>query len=173
VIVLLNGAFGIGKTTVARRLRRKLPRSAIFDPELVGVLLHQLPTGRRASDFQDLPAWRRLTVGGVRASRLLHRTVIVPMAFTRVDYLDEVRDGVRRADPDVRHFCLTAPIEVVRARLIDRGADPDSARHAWQFRRAAECCAVHSQAEYAEHVPAADRGPDAIARDILDRLAVR
>ncbi len=34
--VLLNGAFGVGKSTVARDLQQQLPNSLIFDPEWVG-----------------------------------------------------------------------------------------------------------------------------------------
>ena len=34
--VLINGAFGIGKSAVARELRTLLPGSVIFDPEWPG-----------------------------------------------------------------------------------------------------------------------------------------
>jgi len=54
VILLLNGAFGIGKTTVARALVARLPRSVLFDPELIGMALQGT-----AGDFQDRKAWRR------------------------------------------------------------------------------------------------------------------
>jgi hypothetical protein len=168
LILLLNGAFGIGKTTVARRLRRRLPGSMIFDPEPIGLALLRLPLGPTPDDFQDLPAWRELTVIGIRCARLLSRTIIVPMAFTSLDYLEQVRAGAARADADVRHLCLVAPEAVVRGRLIGRGAAP--AQLAWQLRRAAECCAVHGEAEFAEHVPTDGREPDAIATDIIRRL---
>ena len=59
--VLLNGSFGVGKSHVARELRRSLPDSAIADPEWIGVLL-QCGAGRHRSDFQHDPLWRRLAV---------------------------------------------------------------------------------------------------------------
>ncbi|MBW2415202.1 MAG: hypothetical protein JRG76_11905 [Deltaproteobacteria bacterium] len=68
MIVLLNGAFGIGKTTVARGLRARMPGSGIFDPEMIGFVLRRLP-GVRVNDYQDLAAWRLLTVAGARACR--------------------------------------------------------------------------------------------------------
>ena len=65
--MFLNGAFGIGKTTVARALVKRLPRAVLFDPEPIGVLLQRF---RRVDDFQDLRAWRRLTIFGIRIARM-------------------------------------------------------------------------------------------------------
>ena len=36
MIVLINGSFGIGKSTVARLLRRRVPRSLVYNPEWAG-----------------------------------------------------------------------------------------------------------------------------------------
>jgi AAA domain len=172
VIVLLNGAFGIGKTTVARRLRDRLPRSAVFDPERIGFVLQRLPAwipldGRGTDDFQDLALWRRATVRGIRAARAWRRTVIVPMAFSNLAYLDEVRSGVAAFDADVRHFCLVAPLPVV----LHRQSQRDGGRmHAWQVRRAAECCVAHEDKAFAEHVNAEHRDATALAADIAGRL---
>ena len=45
--VLINGAFGIGKSAVARELRTLLPGSVIFDPEWPGYALRRVPSVRR------------------------------------------------------------------------------------------------------------------------------
>jgi hypothetical protein len=72
MVIFLNGTFGIGKSTVARHVRHA--ESAVFDPE----------TACRGGtdDLQDLPAWRRFSVRGIRLVRWRYETVIVPMAFT-------------------------------------------------------------------------------------------
>jgi hypothetical protein len=157
-------------------LRRRLPGSAIYDPELAGLVLRRLPSwvpleGRGTDDFQDLAAWRRATVLGIRAVRALRRTVIVPMAFSRLDSLHEILHGVRRFDDDVRHFCLVAPLPVVLERIARRGGSLAPAALAWQARRAQECCAAHGSAGFAEHVPAADQTPEQIASRITARLS--
>jgi chloramphenicol 3-O-phosphotransferase len=163
VILLLNGAFGIGKTTVARLLVARLERAVLFDPEPIGVMLQRVT---RVGDFQDLRLWRRLTVVGLRVTRLLYRNVIVPMAFSNLDYLREIRTAASRIDPLVHHFCLVAPVDEVHARLRNRGEDPG--RAAWQYRRAAECCVVHGGAEFAMHIDAAARTP----AEIADQLSI-
>jgi hypothetical protein len=161
VIVLVNGAFGVGKTTVARRLVARLPRAVLYDPELIGIALQRIT---RVDDFQDLALWRRLTVLGIRVMRFLRPNVVVPMAFSNVAYLEEIRAGISRFEPHVLHVCLIAPVGVVHERLLGRG--DDRVKDAWGFRRAAECCVAHQRPEFATHIDAADRDPEAIAEEI-------
>ena len=65
VVIWLNGAFGVGKTSVARLLVERLEGATLVDPEKLGFLLQRLP-GRARGDFQDMAAWRRGTVHAVR-----------------------------------------------------------------------------------------------------------
>ena len=170
VIVLLNGAFGIGKTTVARSLVSQLPRAVLVDPEPVGIALQRLGrlVRRRTDDFQDLIWWRRGTVAAIRAARLLYPNVVVPMAFSNIEYLEEIRKACACFD-DVMHFCLVAPVDVVNERLARRVLRP--ADQAWQLRRAAECCAVHSDPRFATHVNATRSVAD-IVKEIRAAIAV-
>jgi len=158
VILLLNGSFGIGKTTVARLLVKRMPRAVLFNPEIIGSALQLF---RPVYDFQDLPSWRRMTIACLRATRLVWPNVVVPMAFSNLEYLDEIRRGIERFEPDVVHVCLVAPVEVVHARIRRRG-DTDE----WPYRRASECCVVHQGDEFATHVDAV-RAPEVIAEELL------
>jgi len=170
VIILLNGAFGIGKTTVARLMVPRLRRAALFDPEIIGIALQRTLrlAGRAPVDFQDLPLWRRLTIAGLRATRMVFPTVVVPMAISNPSYLDELRSGIARFDAVVLHYCLRAPVEVVHQRLRLRGDDPE--RASWSYRRAAECCELHASDIFATHVDTADRSAEEIADDIIARI---
>jgi hypothetical protein len=165
VIVWINGPFGVGKTTLTKELCRRDPKARAFDPERIGWVLQRTVGLLRPGDYQDLPAWRRLSVRGIRLARRRRETVIVPMAFTNLAYLRELQDGARTADQDVRHFCLTAPYEVVRARLAPRGYN------AWVLRRAAECCLAHGRPEFDERIPTEVHSAEAVAAEIARRLA--
>jgi chloramphenicol 3-O-phosphotransferase len=164
VILLLNGAFGIGKTTVARALVARMPRARLFDPERIGIALQRVT---RVGDFQDLRLWRWLTIQAIRVMRRFTPNLVVPMAFSNPAYLREIRAGVSRFEPRVVHVCLVAPLEVVRERLHRRGRDANE----WVRRRAAECCIAHASEEFAMQVSAGDRAPDAIADEILRTVA--
>ena len=162
MIVLLNGSFGVGKTTVARLMVARLPRAILFDPELIGFVLQRIT---RVEDFQDLRLWRRLTILGLRITRMFFRNVIVPMAISNPAYLEELRAGLLRFEPRVLHYCLIAPLDVIHERLRPRRVDARGA--AWQQRRAAECCVAHAAPEFAVHVPAHDRNAAAIADELV------
>ena len=151
MILLLNGAFGIGKTTVARLLVKRLPRAVLFNPELIGIPLQRIT---RVADFQELRLWRWLTLIALRIARLFFRNVIVPMAISNPAYLISGRDVV--------HVCLVAPLEVVHARLAHRGRDAGE----WERRRAEECCIAHRRPEFGKQVDAT-RSPEEIAEEIL------
>ena len=52
MIIWINGSFGVGKTTVAEKLKEKIDKSIIYDPEKIGMFLsNTLPT--KEDDFQD------------------------------------------------------------------------------------------------------------------------
>lgn len=166
MILLLNGAFGIGKTTVARVLVRRLPRAVLFNPEFIGSALQRSLRlfGGGVYDFQDLKCWRRLTIVALRLARRIFPIVVVPMAFSSTEYLREISRGISRFEPVIFHFCLVAPIDVVERRLRQRGEDP--ARTPRPFERAYQCCIAHESIEFARHVDAV-RDVDVIANEIV------
>jgi hypothetical protein len=171
MILLLNGAFGVGKTTVARAVVARLPRAVLFDPEIIGIALQRLAraAGRHVDDFQDLPLWRRLTIVALRVTRLFWPNIVVPMAFSDLSHLREIRSGIARFEPRALHFCLVAPLEVIHDRLRQRGSSGEDA--AWQYRRAAECCTAHESSEFATHIRAEGRTVDEIAEEIVRAVA--
>jgi hypothetical protein len=72
MIVLINGSFGIGKTTVARLLRGHFSGSVLYDPEWAGLLLRHPARllkfeGSATDDFQDA---QRFTSTRISVNRL-------------------------------------------------------------------------------------------------------
>jgi hypothetical protein len=168
-IVFINGSFGVGKTTVARLLCRRTRSSAIANPEHAGFIVLRLPRwmmlrNQGSGDYQDMPLWRRLTVLTIRLARLRARTVFVPMAFTNLDYLNEIRAAVARFDSDIHHVCLVAPLPVVEGRLRRRNDAPHHLE--WQLCRARDCCTAHQDESFAIRIGAATPAPEEIADEI-------
>ena len=172
MVIFVNGSFGIGKTTVARLLARRLPRGTLFDPEPIGVVLMRLsalrPFSARVDDFQDLGLWRATSISLIHLLLRVRRRLVVPMTFSNPAYLGQFLASVSRHDRETFHFCLTASLATVRARLADREAGRGPS--AWQLRRSAECCAAHQGPEFAEQIATEDRSPDEIADEIMRRL---
>ncbi|MCP1183752.1 AAA family ATPase [Paenibacillus sp. 1781tsa1] len=68
MIIMINGAFGSGKTSAAKALQPLISNSMIYDPEEIGYMLRKLlpenyrEENERTDDFQDIELWRILTV---------------------------------------------------------------------------------------------------------------
>lgn len=176
MIVIINGSFGVGKTTVANLLRHALPGSVLYDPEWAGLVLMRLPkwiglTGSGTDDFQDLALWRRSAVAGTRLFRAFASgPVIVPMAFSRRDYFDEIITGIQGLDPELKVFCLKASISTIKRRLVGRGAKIEGPEAKWIARRVSECVEAHGDPHFGEPVETEGRGAREVAQDICRRL---
>jgi hypothetical protein len=117
LIVWLNGAFGVGKTTTARELVRCLPGARIFDPEVVGRMLRTV-IAEPIEDFQDWPAWRTIVAETVLAVRAHDRsTVIAPMTVLRRDYAAEIFSLLAGRGAQVRHVVLHADTAELTRRI--------------------------------------------------------
>jgi hypothetical protein len=174
VIVLLNGSFGVGKSTVASLLRRSFARSVVYDPEWAGSILMRLPKwiplrGSGTDDFQDIDLWRRSAISGAKLfGKIAPGFVIVPMTFSRRDYFDEVVSGIRSADPQFRTFCLRATLPTIQRRLAERGSGG-----AWLARRVKECVDAHCDPHFGEPVDTESRSARQVADEILARFGER
>jgi broad-specificity NMP kinase len=176
MIVIINGPFGVGKTTIAKLLRSSLTGSAIYNPEWAGFFLRRLPKriklkGPGSDDYQDIVLWRRSAIVGVRLFRFFASgPVIVPMAFSRRAYFDEVVCGIEPLDSELRVFCLKASLATVKKRLVERGTKIEGQGTAWIARRIVECVEAHNDSHFGEPVDTEGRSAREVAEDIIKRL---
>ena len=151
LVVWINGAFGVGKTSVAEELVGLLPNAILFDPEKLGVVLRAVvPVAEQTDDFQDIAAWRATTLAAVVSlARSRPGVVVVPMTVVDGSYFDEIVGGVRRSGVEVLHVALVAPTDVIEARLRAR-----SHMEGWGHDRVDRCVAALAGAQFAEHLDA-------------------
>ena len=170
MIVFLNGAFGVGKTTVAERLVERIPNSLLFDAEEVGYFLFKVVARvEQPDDFQHLPMWRTLTIDTARwLQERYGRTLIMPMTIWRAAYFEEVIGGLRAFEPALHHFCLTATEQTLVERLRGRGDRPEVL--AWCLEQAQQCLAAFPSPAFAQHISTDGKTPDALVEEILARL---
>ncbi|BDA71635.1 tunicamycin resistance protein [Calothrix sp. PCC 7716] len=176
MIVLLNGSFGVGKTTVAKILRAYLPGSAIYNPEWVGSVLMRAPSWIKLkktgeNDFQHIELWRKSTITGIRLyHRFVPGTIIVPMTFTYHDYFNEVITGIKSFEKEIRVFCLKASLETIKIRLIQRGTHIEGAGSEWIAQRIIECSNTYLDDYFGESIDTEYCSEEDVALDIVSRL---
>lgn len=169
MIIFINGAFGVGKTTVAELIVKALPNSLLFDPEEIGFFLRKVlePVDKR-DDFQHYPMWRTLTVTTAQLLKKNYgRDLVIPMTIWRPEYFDEVMTGLRQVDADLRHFCLVAPLEVVHKRLSERGEQKPGS---WPYKQAELAVPSFELPLFAKHLPADTKTPKELVEIILATL---
>ncbi len=142
MIILINGAFGAGKTTTATRLAERIENAMIFDPEEVGFMLRAIipksfkKPHEQSGDFQDLDLWRVLVVQTLtRLKEQYGCHFIVPMTLCNKSYCDYIVEGMKAIDSDFYHVYLKASAETINKRLVQRGETPGT----WPFQQAARC----------------------------------
>lgn len=173
MFILLNGSFGIGKTTIAELLVQNLPNAAIYDPERPGYVLRRLPAwmlglARQPQDYQDLALWRKLIALGAKRRHKKASAVIVPMAFTNLRYLDDFARALD-AHGRVHRLCLVAPLEVVRSRLLERARKEARDVSEFEWRRSEECVRVHGSPSFGTPIDAS-KTPAEVVTSIRSRL---
>lgn len=176
MIVMINGAFGVGKTSVANELLSRLDGAMLFDPEVVGFMLrHIVPEelkleGEKTGDFQDLDMWKPLTVEVAKQLRQTYgRDLIVPMTIYNREYFNAIRGGFLEIDPETYHFCLTAKKETIHERLLERGEEEGN----WCFAQTDKCLEGFEDACFEQFISTENFGIEEIAEFICKEIGVR
>ncbi|MBA2487928.1 MAG: AAA family ATPase [Chloroflexi bacterium] len=160
-VLWLNGAFGVGKSTVAELLRRRLRDAIVVDPESIGHYLRlTVPPDAQTQDFQDMPPWRTITRVVIESIATTYgRPVIVPMTLVAPVYFDEIIGRLRTGGVDVRHVTLRAPRETILERLAGRADTTD-----WSFHQVDRCIEGLDDERFAPWIDTGGRSP----RDVDD-----
>lgn len=133
MIIWINGSFGVGKTTVAEKLKEKIDKSIIYDPEKIGMFLsNTLPT--KEDDFQDYKLWRTINYEMLKNLYTEFEVIIVPMTITNLHYYDEILGRLERNGINIKHFILVASKENVISRLNARGNSTE-----WAYMQVDRC----------------------------------
>ena len=124
MIIWINGAFGVGKTSVASKLSNVLKNSYIFDPEMAGEYIwDNLPEEiSRKGDFQDIPMWREFNYQMIDyIQKVWDGNIIVPMTITNPLYYEELILRLEKSGSKLFHFILSSDRESLLKRLEQRG----------------------------------------------------
>ena len=165
MIYWLNGAYGVGKTTVAMRLLPLLRNAHLYDPELVGNgIRDNYPEALFCETFEEYPAWLETNY---RVLKDLYErydgAIVVPMTLLREGSYTAIIERLLRDGIPVRYIFLDGDAETLRHRMVDLGREePDS----WCVGHIPICLAVQAAETHAVHIPTVGRTPEQIAAQI-------
>ncbi len=121
MIIWINGSFGVGKTTIAKKLENKIAikKTIIYDPEEIGGFLSNL-FNHKEDDFQDYELWRMFNYEILKYLNNEFEIIIVPMTITNIQYFDEIVSKLEKEGINIKHFILVATKENIIQRLNNR-----------------------------------------------------
>ncbi|PAD31802.1 AAA family ATPase [Paenibacillus sp. 7523-1] len=173
MIVMINGAFGSGKTSAAHKLNSLMWDSMIFDPEEVGYMLRNVIVDdvklehEKTDDFQDMELWKVLTVQVAREIKQKYgKHLIVPMTIYKTEPFEYIHRGLREIDSELFHFTLMTSMDTLHERLLKRGDTPGG----WTFRQGEKCAEAFHGSRFEEYVMTDGLTTDDVVNHISTRL---
>lgn len=127
-------------------------------------------SGRNFDDYQDIPQWRSLNIRLLQTvSRFRTSVVIVPMASSNLEILNEFREELAKKHIEARRFCLTASLVTVYERLEKRGVELSSVEGQRIRPKAAECRRLHLSRKFRKQVNTGEKNPFEVAEKVIEK----
>lgn len=118
MIVWIDGAFGVGKTTTAQLIVGRSIKWRLFDPEDVGHMLVANLKDLDFADFQDLAPWRSLVPRVAHEiSTLTGESLLIVQTVLVAEHWDELQRGFAGVGRNVFHVVLDAGPDTLRSRI--------------------------------------------------------
>ena len=111
-----------------------------------------------------------MIVGTRLTRKFTQGVVIVPMTFSRYDYLQEIVAGIQQFDKVVKVFCLKAELPIILRRLQQRGTKFDRVEGEWARRKTQTCVDAHRNPAFGEAINTEKLSAAEVAQEILKRL---
>ena len=126
LLVLINGAPGSGKSTVAHRLAQDEPFALALD---VDVIKHSLGQWRADMTAAGRHA-RRLALAVIETHLSFGHDVYVGQFLARTEFIEQLQVAAERGGARFVEVILAADDRTVRQRLARRAQHPERAEHA-------------------------------------------
>lgn len=169
MIIMINGAFGVGKSTISTELLNEIENCMLFDPEEIGFMLRNVIPNEikqfeaKTGDFQDLHLWKELTVEVAKLLITKYKVnLIVPMTIWNPKYFNYIFNGFKNLDKQTYHFCLTASKNTIFERLKSRGEEEGN----WCFQQTEKCLKAYKENDFEEYIDT----ENVSVTDIIDNI---
>ena len=168
MIIWINGAFGSGKTTLVKELRKRIKKSYIFDPEDTGAFIEKsIPEETKKDDFQDYMLWREINYFLLKyIDETSDSTIIVPMTIVNRNYCDEIIGRLKNDGVMVKQFILDLPKDI----LIQRIRERENVKFSWAEMQIDRCLDGLRKIKDAYHIDCASIGVNEKTDIILRKI---
>ena len=167
MIYWINGAYGVGKSTIAECLLKKLNKAHIFDAEEIGnAIRDNYPKESKHSViFEDYPLWRETNYKLLLdISSKYDGDIIVPMTLIREESYIDIIKRLQDNGISVKYIFLDGDYQTIRDRIISRGEKEDC----WCMQNISLCLEAQKNESHAIHIDTINQTPEQIVERILE-----
>ena len=128
MIYWINGAYGVGKSTLAEFLNAKNPKSFIFDAEAVGnAVRDNLPRELfKGYIFEEYDMWFTLIVKLlVEITSKYDGDIYIPMTLVYPDSFSKIKIPLENKKISIKHILLVSDYPTIHKRILNRGEEED------------------------------------------------
>lgn len=125
MIVWISGAYGVGKSTLAEALVKKINNTIIFDAEIVGDAVREnYPNEPYGVIYEDYPLWCEFNYMLLRdVHTTFHHNILVPMTMVRRNSYDKIIQRLLDDGIDTKLIILEGSYQCVHDRILARGEE--------------------------------------------------
>ena len=166
MVIWISGPYGVGKSTLAETLAKKIDNALIFDAEEVGNAVREnYPDCPNGYIFEDYPLWGEFCYKLIKdVHENYQRNIIVPMTLLRKESFNIIKK-LRRAGIDAKLIVLEASHQTVHDRILSRGEKEDC----WCMQNI-DLSSSGTSALPGIHVSTDDKSVEELSKFVLDHL---
>lgn len=128
MIIWINGAYGVGKSALAKELIETGPKGFLFDAEEVGNAVRDNMPKELFNGylFENYPLWFDMCAALLKdISKRYDGLIYVPMTLALPDSFEKIAQPLRANGIEVRHILLESTFEIIHDRILARGEEED------------------------------------------------
>lgn len=128
MILWIDGAYGVGKSTLSEELVKLDTNLFIFDAEAVGnAVRDNMPKCLfNGYIFEGYDLWFKTIVELLKEITSSYGgDILVPMTLIKVDSFDKIATPLQKVGVEVKHLLLDADYDRIKGRILNRGEDED------------------------------------------------
>ena len=169
MIIWINGAYGVGKTTIAELLKDELHPSFVFDPELVGNgIRDNYPEELFYETFEQYDIWLSSCYELLKDIYSRYKgTIIVPMTLLFDKSYQWIIEKLKKDGIDIRYIFLDADYDTLYKRMLETGREE---KDGWCVKHIDVCLKRQKNDDKAIHINTINRTPSEIVDSIKELI---
>ena len=168
MIIWISGAYGVGKSTLAEALVKKIDQAMIFDAEEVGNAVREnYPDEPYGVIYEDYPLWCEFNYMLLKdIHNHFQRNILVPMTLVRQNSYTKIIKRLMDDGIETKLIILEGTYQCIHDRIIARGEEEGC----WCMENIEMSSAGSKALENGFHISTDDKSVSELAEIVLEYI---